>query len=104
MEHAPGVAESGWDVATTFWRPYDASMPWGSDSSEVQALRAKVESLGARATSVEAVLSLTLSATRVTLAIRVGMPQDCANLVRFLCSREGGWVNAQQLYSNGGLV
>ena len=41
---------------------------------------------------------------QVTLAGRVGMPQDCANLVRFLCSKEGGWVNAQLLYSNGGLV
>lgn len=34
---------------------------------------------------------------------RVGLPQDCANLVRFLCSPEGQWVNAQLLYSNGGL-
>jgi len=37
-----------------------------------------------------------------TLAGRVGRPQDCANLVRFLCSEEGGWINAQLLYSNGG--
>ena len=34
---------------------------------------------------------------------RVGLPQDCANLVRFLCSPEGQWVNAQLLYSDGGL-
>lgn len=34
---------------------------------------------------------------------RLGMPGDCANLVRFLCSSEGGWVNGQLLYSNGGL-
>ncbi|MBN1631529.1 MAG: SDR family oxidoreductase [Thermoleophilia bacterium] len=229
---ATGLAESGWDVGTTFWRPYDASMPWASDLSEVEALRAKLESLGARTMSVEADLSLTESATRVfdiaerdmgpvtalvmshchsvdsdifttdvesfdlhfavnaratwllvrefgrrfrgepgagrivsitsdhtagnlpygaskgamdrivlaaawefrekgitanvinpgatdtgwmsddlmaevrrvTLAGRVGMPQDCANLVSFLCSKEGGWVNAQSLYSNGGLV
>jgi len=33
---------------------------------------------------------------------RVGMPQDCANLVRFLCSGQGGWINGQLLYSNGG--
>lgn len=25
------LARSGWDVATTYWRPYDVSMPWGSD-------------------------------------------------------------------------
>lgn len=34
---------------------------------------------------------------------RVGLPQDCANLVRFLCSPEGQWINAQLLYSDGGL-
>ena len=40
---------------------------------------------------------------RTTLLGRVGIPQDCANLVRFLCSKEGGWINAQLLYSNGGI-
>lgn len=34
---------------------------------------------------------------------RLGVPQDCANLVSFLCSAEGGWINAQLLQSNGGL-
>jgi 3-oxoacyl-[acyl-carrier protein] reductase len=34
---------------------------------------------------------------------RLGQPVDCANLVAFLCSPEGGWVNGQLLASNGGL-
>jgi 3-oxoacyl-[acyl-carrier protein] reductase len=34
---------------------------------------------------------------------RVGLPQDCANLVKFLCSRDGGWINAQLIHSNGGI-
>lgn len=33
---------------------------------------------------------------------RLGQPADCANLVAFLCSPEGGWINAQLLHSNGG--
>jgi 3-oxoacyl-[acyl-carrier protein] reductase len=33
---------------------------------------------------------------------RLGTPLDCANLVAFLCSAEGGWINGQLLYSNGG--
>lgn len=33
---------------------------------------------------------------------RVGTPQDSANLVTFLCSPKGGWINGQLLYSNGG--
>jgi 3-oxoacyl-[acyl-carrier protein] reductase len=41
--------------------------------------------------------------TRHTPLGRLGMPQDCANLVTFLCSAEGGWINAQLLQSNGGL-
>ena len=35
---------------------------------------------------------------------RIGDPQDCANLVRFLCSDEGSWINNQLLHSDGGLL
>ena len=41
--------------------------------------------------------------SRQTPGGRVGLPEDCANLVCFLCSAEGGWINGQLLYSNGGL-
>jgi 3-oxoacyl-[acyl-carrier protein] reductase len=34
---------------------------------------------------------------------RVGMPTDTADLVRFICSPQGGWMNRQLLYSDGGL-
>lgn len=34
---------------------------------------------------------------------RLGQPADCANLVAFLCSAEGGWVNGQLIHSDGGL-
>jgi 3-oxoacyl-[acyl-carrier protein] reductase len=33
---------------------------------------------------------------------RAGQPRDTANLVAFLCSPEGGWINGQLLHSNGG--
>jgi len=33
---------------------------------------------------------------------RVGQPADAANLVGFLCSADGGWINGQLLMSNGG--
>jgi 3-oxoacyl-[acyl-carrier protein] reductase len=33
---------------------------------------------------------------------RVALPQDTANVVKFLCSEEGGWINGQLLLSNGG--
>ena len=227
---AKELAQSGWDVAFTYWQPYDVLMPWGSDSQEVQLLRNEVESFGVRSTLIEVDLSLADSAVKIfdtigrdlgsvtamvlshchsvdsdilstsvesfdlhfainaratwllvrefgkqfqgefgtgriisitsdhtagnlpygaskgamdrivlasaqefrslgiaanvisagatdtgwmsadlkadmqsrTLLNRVGMPQDCANLVKFLCSKEGGWINGQLLYSNGG--
>ena len=34
---------------------------------------------------------------------RLGLATDTANLVSFLCSPEGEWVNAQLLHSDGGL-
>jgi NAD(P)-dependent dehydrogenase (short-subunit alcohol dehydrogenase family) len=33
---------------------------------------------------------------------RLGTPRDVANLVSFMCSEEGGWVNGQLLVSDGG--
>lgn len=41
--------------------------------------------------------------TEATPLGRLGRPVDCANLVAFLCSPEGGWINGQLLHSNGGI-
>ncbi|RAO76459.1 SDR family oxidoreductase [Dyella jiangningensis] len=35
---------------------------------------------------------------------RLGQPEDIANVVSFLASPEGGWVNGQVLRANGGMV
>ena len=224
------LARDGWDVATTFWRPYDASMPHGSDPADVGWLREQLAGCGARTAAIEADLSLVETPARVFDAVeeaigpvtalvlshchsvdsdildttaasfdlhfvvnaraswllvrefgrrfrtthgrgrivaltsdhvagnlpygaskgaldrivlaaarefralgiaanvidpgptdtgwmttlqtaefarqtpggRVGRPEDCANLVRFLCSAEGGWINGQLLLSDGG--
>jgi 3-oxoacyl-[acyl-carrier protein] reductase len=40
--------------------------------------------------------------TRHTPLGRVGTPADAANLVSFLCSPNGAWINGQLLHSNGG--
>lgn len=34
---------------------------------------------------------------------RLGTPRDTADLVRFLCSPQGGWINGQLLKSDGGI-
>ncbi|MFG1718160.1 SDR family oxidoreductase [Micromonospora chalcea] len=41
---------------------------------------------------------------RATPLGRLGRPQDCANLVAFLCSPDGGWINGQLLNSDGGIT
>ena len=33
-----------------------------------------------------------------------GKPDDIANTVAFLCSKDGGWVNGQVLRANGGFA
>jgi len=35
---------------------------------------------------------------------RLGEPQDIANVVSFLCSDKGGWVNGEIIYANGGIA
>jgi 3-oxoacyl-[acyl-carrier protein] reductase len=39
-----------------------------------------------------------------TPAGRLGTPADTSNLVSFLCSERGGWINGQLLFSNGGFA
>ena len=38
-----------------------------------------------------------------TFLNRIGNPKDCSNLIEFLCSDKGEWINGQLLYSNGGI-
>ncbi|MFC0431432.1 SDR family oxidoreductase [Kutzneria buriramensis] len=225
------LAEAGWDVAISHWRPYDEKMPWGADADAQRQLTDRMTAFGARSAAIEADLSdpatparlfdaaerelgavtalvmchaesvdsglldssvvsfdlhfavnaraswllikefgqrfhgphgagrimaftsdhtagnmpygsskaaldrITLAAARelahlgVTANVinpgpvdtgwmtpellndverdtplgRVGTPQDCANLVTFLCSPQGGWINGQLLHSNGGI-
>jgi len=35
---------------------------------------------------------------------RLGEPTDIADVIATLCSREGGWVNGQTVFANGGIV
>ncbi|MFI6880333.1 SDR family oxidoreductase [Streptomyces sp. NPDC050400] len=42
--------------------------------------------------------------TKATPAGRLGTPRDTADLVDFLCSPQGRWINGQLLKSNGGIA
>jgi len=41
------LAEDGWNVATTYWAPYDARMPWGHPAGDVEQIEAALTAAGA---------------------------------------------------------
>jgi 3-oxoacyl-[acyl-carrier protein] reductase len=113
-EQFTGISDPGRIVAitsdhTAFNLPYGASK--GAMDRIVLAAAVELASLGITANVVNPGATDTGWMDRETadvvrarnLQSRVGMPADCANLVRFLCSAEGQWINGQVLYSDGGL-
>ncbi|MEV4177409.1 SDR family oxidoreductase [Nonomuraea sp. NPDC049709] len=51
------LASSGWDIAFTFWAPYDQRMAWGPESGATDAIAADLTELGAVTAAIEADLS-----------------------------------------------
>jgi 3-oxoacyl-[acyl-carrier protein] reductase len=51
------LAEAGADIFTAWWRPYDATMPWGSRAEDAQEILAAARSMGVRVAEMEADLS-----------------------------------------------
>jgi 3-oxoacyl-[acyl-carrier protein] reductase len=51
---AKKLANDGWDLALTYWSPYDNRMPWGVQPREVDSIKSKLASAGARTFSIEA--------------------------------------------------
>ena len=50
---ARGLAEAGANIFLTFFRPYDASMPWGSNPGEVEELLNELKAIGGGADGYE---------------------------------------------------
>lgn len=51
------LAASGWDIAFTYWTPYDERMSWGVESGATSAITEALKEHGAATTAVEADLS-----------------------------------------------
>ncbi|WP_329264219.1 SDR family oxidoreductase [Streptomyces sp. NBC_01478] len=51
------LAASGWDVAFTYWTPYDERMAWGPESGAASAITDTLTQHGAKTTAVEADLA-----------------------------------------------
>ena len=54
---ATRLASDGWDVATTYWTPYDDRMPWGRQPDGPDQVAATIRDRGARTAAVPADLS-----------------------------------------------
>ncbi|MFD8619148.1 SDR family oxidoreductase [Streptomyces sp. NPDC059513] len=51
------LAASGWDVAFTYWTPYDRRMEWGAEDGAAASIARELENAGARTTAIEADLT-----------------------------------------------
>ncbi|WP_327695475.1 SDR family oxidoreductase [Streptomyces sp. NBC_00459] len=51
------LAASGWDIAFTYWTPYDTRMSWGIESGATEAITRSLAELGAASTAIEADLA-----------------------------------------------
>ena len=63
------LARDGWDVATTFWRAYDAAMPHRGDPADADRLSEQIVACGARTVAIEADLNLVETPGRVFDAV-----------------------------------
>jgi 3-oxoacyl-[acyl-carrier protein] reductase len=55
------LAASGWDIAFTYWTPYDERMAWGAESGAAQAIARDLAGRGAASAAIEADLSNTVA-------------------------------------------
>ncbi len=74
---ARALAEVGCNVFTTYYRPYDAAMPWGSQADEAEALIAELRQWGVRADGLELDLSDPVAPTVLFAAVEAAIgPAD----------------------------
>ncbi|MFD7865702.1 SDR family oxidoreductase [Streptomyces sp. NPDC059783] len=59
------LAASGWDIAFTYWTPYDKRMAWGVEQGATEAIEAALAERGARTAAIEADLADPDAPTRV---------------------------------------
>jgi len=93
------LAAAGADVFVTYFFPYDAGQPWGSEPHEVEELLADLRRLGVRAYGMEANLAQPEAAARIMDAV-VGLLGAPSILVNNATHSEDGDIDvldAEQL-------
>ncbi|MGP3983289.1 SDR family oxidoreductase [Streptomyces sp. KR80] len=59
------LAASGWDIAFSYWTPYDERMPWGVEAEATDAISSALVEHGAATAAIEADLSDTDAPARI---------------------------------------
>src|ERR1700722_15469138 len=59
------LAADGWNIAFTYWTPYDARMPWGTQPNAIASLENELVSIGASISSIPADLEQPESAHQI---------------------------------------
>ncbi|MEY9844240.1 SDR family oxidoreductase [Streptacidiphilus sp. MAP5-3] len=67
------LAAAGWDVAFTYWAPYDARMPWGVERGAADEIAAELAGRGADTLAVEADLADPATPERIFDEVEEGL-------------------------------
>jgi 3-oxoacyl-[acyl-carrier protein] reductase len=79
------LAADGWDLALTYWAPYDERMPWGTQPNKVPILKDELVSIGARVLLVPADLEQPGSAGEIFEATAKGLGRPISALILSHC-------------------
>jgi 3-oxoacyl-[acyl-carrier protein] reductase len=64
------LTADGWDLALTYWAPYDERMPWGVHPEDLEILKAEILSAGSRVIFIAADLEQSQSAPQLFSKVR----------------------------------
>lgn len=85
------LACGGADVFTTYYRPYDAQQPWGSQPAEAELLLNELRGLDVRAAGMELDLSEVDAVTRLFDAVEAALGSASILVNDAVVSEMGGW-------------
>jgi 3-oxoacyl-[acyl-carrier protein] reductase len=91
---AQALARDGWNVATTFWSPYDSQMPWGDDPADRAWLDAELRAVGAKTLAVEADLSTVTAPAAIFDTVEDGLGPVIALVLCHTLDIEAGILEA----------
>ena len=99
---ARALAEVGCNIFTTYFRPYDATMPWGNQDNEALEIVGKLQEIGVDAAGLEMDLSQPTAATELFAVVqeRFGTANILVNNAAYSTNENISKLTAQSLDSH----